>query len=228
MSIIASGQQDAVVDVAGEKMVLLPERAAYWPRRKTLLVADAHIGKAAAFRSGSIPVPHGTTREGLERLSLAVTRTGAMRVVFLGDLLHAKEGRAPETLRQLTAWHDARPEVALVLVRGNHDRGAGDPPTEAGITCVDAPLVEAPFALAHHPIPSASGYVIAGHIHPAALLAGAGRQRERLPCFWIRAHVMVLPAFGEFTGLADVAPAEGDDIHVVGGGGVFYAGRRMG
>ncbi len=35
------------VDIAGERLVLLPERAAFWERASTLLVADAHWGKAA-------------------------------------------------------------------------------------------------------------------------------------------------------------------------------------
>jgi len=35
---------EAVADVAGERLVLLPERAAYWERARTLLVADPHFG----------------------------------------------------------------------------------------------------------------------------------------------------------------------------------------
>ena len=37
-------------EAGGERLWLLPDRAAYWPRTETLLVADAHLGKAAAFR----------------------------------------------------------------------------------------------------------------------------------------------------------------------------------
>ena len=47
--------------VAGEKLVLLPERVAYWPAKKALFVADFHLGKAASFRSAGIPLPSGTT-----------------------------------------------------------------------------------------------------------------------------------------------------------------------
>lgn len=228
MSEISVAEGDAVVKVAGEAIVLLPERAAYWPSRRTLLVADAHIGKAATFRAGSIPVPRGTTKEGLDRLDAAVTRSGATRVVFLGDLLHAREGRDPDTLGLLARWRQSRVELELVLVRGNHDRGAGDPPGDTGIRCVDAPMIEGPFALAHYPRPVDAGYVIGGHLHPAAILRGAARQRERLACFWIGAKAMVLPAFGDFTGLADVIPEEGDEVHVIADGRVHYVARRMG
>src|SRR5690349_17592680 len=96
----------AVADVAGERLELLPERAVYWGRVKTLLVADPHFGKAAAFRAAGVLVPRGTTTETLSRLDAALARTGASRILFLGDFLHAKEGRSPETLRTINEWRD--------------------------------------------------------------------------------------------------------------------------
>ncbi|MGI9179195.1 MAG: ligase-associated DNA damage response endonuclease PdeM [Longimicrobiaceae bacterium] len=206
---------DAQIRVRGERLILLPERAIYWEGAATLLVADAHWGKAAAFRAGGIPVPRGTTLDGLARLDAMLERTGARRIVFLGDYLHAREGRAPATLRALAELRERNPEVELVLVRGNHARGAGDPPPELGVACVEPPLIEPPFALAHHPDPIDEGYVLAGHLHPGVRLSGAGRQRERLPCFWFRSERAVLPAFGDFTGMADVTPAPKDRVFVV-------------
>ena len=49
--------RETVAEVAGERLVLLPEMAAYWERAGTLLVADPHFGKAAAFRAAGIPEP---------------------------------------------------------------------------------------------------------------------------------------------------------------------------
>ncbi len=206
---------DAVVDVAGEQLLLLGERAAYWERTATLFVADPHFGKAAAFRAAGVLVPRGTTAETLARLDAALARTGARRVVFLGDFLHAREGRSPETLRTINAWRAGRASVDMLLVRGNHDARAGDPPRELDVRCVNAPVIEAPFVFAHHPRSSDGGYVLAGHVHPGVRLAGAAREHSRLPCFWLGAEVAVLPAFGEFTGLADVSPAPGDRVFVV-------------
>ncbi len=211
------GAGDARVEVRGESLLLLPERAVLWERAATLLVADPHWGKAAAFRAAGIPVPGGTTAEGLARLDALLQRTGARRIVFLGDYLHAREGRAPATLHALAAWRERNRAVQLALVRGNHDRGAGDPPPELGLACIDPPLVEPPFALAHFPAPLPEGYVLGGHLHPGVRLEGVGRQRERLPCFWLRSDSAVLPAFGSFTGLADVSPTSGDRVFVLAG-----------
>jgi metallophosphoesterase superfamily enzyme len=38
-----------------------------------------------------------------------------------------------------------------VLVRGNHDSRAGDPPASLGIRVVDEPFAVGPFAACHHP-----------------------------------------------------------------------------
>lgn len=208
-------EHDARIEVKGEELVLLPERALLWTRAATLLVADAHIGKAAAFRALGVPVPRGTTGGALARLDALLDRTGARRIVFLGDLLHAREGRAPETVQALAEWRARHATTGMILVRGNHDRRAGDPPPEIAIGCLDAPLIEPPFAFVHHPRAVPDHYALAGHLHPAAVMAGPARQRERLACFWLGADVGVLPAFGDFTGVADVNAGPDDRVFVI-------------
>lgn len=201
-------------EIAGERLVLLAERAAYWPARKTLFVADFHLGKAASFRAAGIPMPAGTTSENVERLGRAIDRTRASHVVFLGDFLHSAEGRAPRTLERFSTWRSARLNVKLTVIRGNHDRKAGDPPGEWNIDCVEAGESLGPFVLNHEPGPSASGYALAGHIHPAVRLSGDG-ESLRLPCFWFAKRHGVLPAFGAFTGSAVVRPRPGDRVFVI-------------
>jgi uncharacterized protein len=211
-------QGDALAEIAGERLVLMPERVAHWPRMRTLLVADAHFGKAAAFRAAGVPVPRGTTTGSLARLDSALTRTGATRIVFLGDFLHAREGREPESTRVVAEWRQRHASVEMVLVRGNHDARAGDPDASIGIRCVDAPVSEVPFVFTHKPAMADAGYVICGHIHPAVRLTGRGRESTRLPCFWVRARQMVLPAFGEFTGTAEVDIDPSDRVWVIADG----------
>jgi DNA ligase-associated metallophosphoesterase len=207
----------ATVTLAGERIELCAERAAYWPRRRTLLVADPHFGKAASFRALGVPVPRGTTTGTLARLDALIARVDPARIVFLGDFLHAREGRSAEALAAIGGWRAAHGALAMTIVRGNHDARAGDPPREVGIECADGPLLDPPFALAHHPRPVEGAHVLAGHVHPCATLTGPARQRERLPCFWLASRVAVLPAFGDFTGCAEVVPKDGDDVWVIAG-----------
>ena len=218
-------ERDAVVDIAGERVRLLAERAAYWERMRTLLLADPHFGKAAAFRAAGVPVPRGTTTGSLTRLDAALARTGATRVVFLGDFLHAREGREAETTRVVSEWRRRNASIDMLLVRGNHDKRAGDPGPEIDIQCVDAPVADAPFVFTHKPAVSDDGYVICGHVHPAARLTGVGRESVRLPCFWFQARTMVLPAFGEFTGVAEIEVEPGDRVWVIAEGVVVGVSR---
>ena len=206
---------DAAVVVRGDTLQLLPERAVYWARQQTLLIADPHFGKAATFRASGIPVPAGTTLNAVDRLESVVARTSAQTIVFLGDFLHAREGRSPSTLDELQRWRDRCTELKLVLVRGNHDRHAGDPPAGMSITCVDPPFMMSPFALAHHPRRDRAEYQIAGHLHPAVRLSGSARQSLRLPCFVFGASGAILPAFGDFTGVCDIEPEPGDQVFAV-------------
>jgi len=188
------------ITVAGEPVVMLPQRALFVPSLRTVLVADIHWGKAAAFRAAHIPIPSGTTASDLARLSDVLHTTQAEQLIVLGDLLHARAGRHAAVLHAIAAWRVAHAHVRMQLVRGNHDRGAGDPPDSLDITCVDAPFVLGPFACAHYPEPSVVGYVLAGHVHPHVSLRGRGHQSMRLPCFALGERVGVLPAFSSFTG----------------------------
>ena len=223
-------------EVQGETLLLLPERALFWPRAGTLLIADVHFGKAAAFRAGGIAVPGGTTAAMLARLSAALDHTAAARLLVLGDLLHARAGRAPHTLEQVAAWRAARPDLRISLIRGNHDARAGDPPADWGVECLDAPVVEPPFIWLHQPPMSDAlrvtsdesepsthhsplvtrHYPVAGHVHPAVALGGNG-QAMTLPCFYFGRDYALLPAFGEFTGTAVIRPRPGESVFVLAG-----------
>lgn len=211
----ATANGDVVIELQGEQLTLMPERALWWMRTSTLLIADLHFGKAATFRASGIPVPSGTTHEALLRLRRIAARSNARRIIFLGDLLHAKAGRSDGMLEALLKWRAEHSELEVLLVRGNHDRSAGDPPVNLDVTCVDAPFLIEPFAMCHHPVKHADGYVIAGHVHPGIRIYGAGGQRERLPCFVVGATCAILPAFGDFTGLAYTEAEEGNEIYAV-------------
>lgn len=224
---------------AGEAVHLLPELALWWPRGGALFVADVHLGKAGAYRALGQPVPSGTTGDNLARLDALLTGHPVQRLVFLGDLLHAPQGVTPALLARLRAWRHGHAAVAMQLVRGNHDRRAGDPPSDLGIEVVDEPHQVGPFAACHHPQVIEGRFVLAGHLHPAVTLQGPARDRLRLPCFCVEEAtaqspgqgLAVLPAFGAFTGTWVVAPTPGRQVYAAGGGAVWpvsLSGRSAG
>ena len=213
------------IRLAGEAIALHASGAVFLPTQRTVLVADAHFGKAVSFRRLGVPVPRGTTTETLGQLGALISDTGATHVVFLGDFLHSARSHAAGTLAALALWRREQASLQLTLVRGNHDLRAGDPPASLGIDVVDEPLQLGPFALCHHPQPVAEAYVLAGHWHPCISVKGRAFERLRLPCFWFgddsgalpECAVGVLPAFGSFTGMHRIEPRAGDRIYPVAG-----------
>lgn len=188
------------VEIAGQQVTLLAERAVWWEDIRTLFIADLHLGKAASLRYQSVGIPCGTTDTDLVRLSGLLESTSAETLVILGDMLHAKHGRSETVMSAFSRWRLAHPDLEMLLVRGNHDVRSGDPPAEWNITCVDEGFALPPFVLCHHPCQTGQGYVLSGHLHPGFVVYGAGKVSEKVRCFVIGKHRMVLPAFGAFTG----------------------------
>ena len=199
------------ITVAGEELVLLAERAVYWPAKKTLLVADVHWGKSETFRGHGIFVPDGVFESDLERLSCALERCDATRLMVLGDLVHAKAGLTEEVESRITQWRENNP-VEFHLIRGNHDKM--QMPQSWNIEVHDGSIVEGPFMFSHEPERATGVYVWGGHIHPMAKIVGRG-DSIRLPCFYIGQHVGALPAFSEFTRGVTVRRAKGEKLYAI-------------
>ena len=206
------------ITLAGEAVVLLPERALWWPRERALFVADVHLGKAASFRALGQPVPAGTTRDNLDRLSGLVNALGARSLVVLGDFLHAATAQQAQVIDPVLAWRQRHAALRCLLVRGNHDSHAGDPPAALRFDIVNEPFRVGPFAACHHPQQVAGAMVLAGHLHPAVQLRGRGLDRLRLACFCEGENWLILPAFGAFTGSTLELPAQTLRCYAVGGG----------
>ena len=209
------------VQWAGQDLGLLADRALWWPAQRVLFIADLHIGKAATYRALGQPVPGGTTQQNLARLDHLIQTHRPRQIVFLGDFLHAVQARTPQVLAALQAWRAQHAQLALTLVRGNHDSRAGDPPPALGIAVVNEPHLIGPFAACHYPQLHATHFVLAGHLHPVCTLHGRGRDRIRMPCFVSQGEQAILPAFGEFTGGWQVEAAPGRRFYGVGGDAVW-------
>ncbi|NDZ14197.1 DEAD/DEAH box helicase [Variovorax sp. WS11] len=209
------------LEIAGESIELLPERAVWWPSCEVLFIADLHLGKAASFRALGQPVPHGTTAQNLTRLDDLIGQHQPRELVVLGDFLHDAQARTPQLLANLESWRERNAGLRCTLVRGNHDARAGDPPHSLSFDVVDEPYLTGPFAACHHPRPHPTHFVLGGHLHPVCKLQGSGRDSLRMPCFVREERRLILPAFGEFTGGWLMEAVPGRRFYGIGGDAVW-------
>lgn len=192
-----------VVELAGEQVHLLAERALWWPKRRTILVADVHLGRIASFRARGAPVPGDTLGETLDRLGRVVERSSADRLVVLGDLVQEREGLTDGLVRRvaeaMASW-----DVRVGLVPGNHERKVGRLPAEWPLEVIEPGARMGPFRLHHLPSKerrgeaNRDGFELAGHFHPTVRLESGG-DKLRLPCFAFDEQAGVLPAFHTMT-----------------------------
>ena len=194
------------VELAGEQVELLPQRALWRPASRTLLITDTHWGLTATPRHVAQGIPLGATRDDLDRLSGLLESKRPERLIFLGDLLHARQGSHPESLEAIAQWRRRFSELPITLVRGNHEQRAGDPPAAWRIDCCDEPLRDGPFALRHTPGAEPGAYVLAGHLHPKI---------RGLPCFRIGPESAILPAFNMLTGGGGFRPRPDERVFVI-------------
>ena len=199
-------------EIHGHALTLTPEGCILIRNSSTLVAADIHLGKSAAFRAAGLPVPEGDTARDLARLATLVNLYHASRLVIAGDLFHAPAGITPEISDSLSRFlADIR--IPLQLVSGNHDAKIRLLP--CGLHSVTALDLDG-IRIIHDPdeVTPEPRLHLAGHWHPLVKIRDGARTSLRMPCFLLRGHTLVMPSFGSFTGGLVIDPKPGDRVFV--------------
>ena len=200
------------IKVKENHFILHPSGAVFWEEKKTLLLADVHLGKVAHFRKNGIAVPRKAEGVFYQKITALLLEFTIDRILFLGDLFHSFQNN--EWLL-FTAWVKKQ-AVSMILVEGNHDVIPAAQFEQIGLQVVDH-LMEENFYFSHFPIEKKTHFVFCGHVHPGVTLKGNGLQKMKMPCFFQSSQQMILPAFGAFTGLYILSPKTGDQVYVTTG-----------
>jgi DNA ligase-associated metallophosphoesterase len=195
----------APVHLSGERLMLDPSGALFWPARQLLAVSDLHLEKGTSYAARGSLLPPWDTHVTLERLAALLHRWRPSTVVALGDSFHDAAGAGRLSggdLARLAAMTAATP---FVWVLGNHDP---QPQGLAG-TYVET-FAAGPLVFRHQAAGGGrarGGSEVCGHHHPKAQAAVRGGSISR-PCFVTDGARLMLPAFGAYAGGLDVsAPA---------------------
>ena len=216
----------ANITIRNQQLALLPQKALFWIEKKYLILSDLHLGKTGHFRKSGIAAPGKANLKNIERLSSLVNDIQPKKILFLGDLFHSSANRE---WFQFEEWRKTFPELSIILVTGNHDQLHSSFYQSADIEVIDRLELEN-FLFVHDASDlqkSSDTTIISGHIHPGVKLKGKGKQKLRLPCYSISDHQIILPAFGEFTGLHIIQPDENRKIFLIVENSVIDLNRRI-
>jgi len=189
----------APIRMAGERLMLDPLGALFWPETGLLAVSDLHLETGSSFARRGMLLPPWDTHATIDRLTLLLRRWSPATVVTLGDSFHDSAGsrRLPATEQQrLNEMTQGR---RFIWVRGNHDPVA---PSGLGGEWVDS-FVAGPLVFRHEAITEADAGEVVGHHHPKAMIPARTAAVSR-PCFVFDGRRLMMPAFGAYSGGLDV------------------------
>ncbi|KFL31025.1 hypothetical protein JP75_11805 [Devosia riboflavina] len=193
----AQPTESPLLRFAGHNFEPLPSGALYWHARQTLLVADLHFEKMASFaRRGQMLPPYDTGMT-LSRLEADLRRTGARKLISLGDTFHRADSSTLLANAERLRLDAIVESVDCTWLSGNHDPA---PHAIGGFCCAELELDG--LTLSHEPKKGKPG-LVAGHLHPAARIAMEGRT-ARSACFVHDNRVLILPAYGSSTGALNI------------------------
>lgn len=183
------------LSVSGHDFQPLVAGALYWEAEDTLLVADLHMEKGAAFAALGMLLPPYDTRSTLARLRKIIKRIDPGRVVSLGDSFHRSECADHMVADDLALLTKLKKGREWYWICGNHDPHL--PECVGGTVCET--LTISGVTLRHEPSETNSGPEIVGHLHPVARIARRGMVVRRR-CFATDGNRLVMPAFGAYAG----------------------------
>lgn len=187
--------EPAELTVADVSFSALANGGLWQEEERLLIVADLHLEKGSAFaRRGQMLPPYDTAAT-LAALTAVIFRLNPRCVVALGDSFHDNEGARQLGDYDRTALRALQSGRDWIWIAGNHD---DDLPPDIGGEHTEEMLF-GELELRHEPGAGAPFGEIAGHLHPAARVAGrSGSVRRR--CFVGDAARLILPAFGAYAG----------------------------
>jgi len=196
----------------GQTLVLTAERAVFWVEQRLLFFADVHFGKAMHFRRAGIAVPSGQSAHDLARMHQLALQFQPLRMLILGDLMHAAPSATEPWLAALDAFKKTHAPMTCQIIAGNHDRhrkGA----LSSWDWLIDAAEI-GPFRFTHEPSSKPGFYSFAGHVHPCINLRMAAGNL-RLPAYCFAENQALIPSFGSFTGGFSVNQRDYSRVFVV-------------
>ncbi len=203
--------------IQNNDFILHSSRVIFWEQEKILILSDVHFGKIAHFRKNGISVPNALMKEDIQRLFEVIQFFKPLRIIIVGDLFHSVVNKEHELFMR---WRNDLAAIDFVLIKGNHDIVSLEWYEKANIKVIPVFLKVVNIIFVHQLEDyqeeiGEKDFLFCGHVHPAIIIKGLGRQTLRFPCFYFTKKYSILPAFGKFTGTFLVEPKKSEQAFAV-------------
>lgn len=196
----------------GEDLILDSRKALIWPSEESIFISDTHFGKSSIFRKYGLQIPEGSDQEMLISISNLIEDYQIKRLFFLGDFVHGALPKGDMFFELFNTWRRAHIHISVILIRGNHD-------VDLQALCLnrlevyDRYMVQS-AELVHDPASATKNVYLSGHIHPY-LKFRSSQESVRMPIFWCSRKMLILPAFGFFTGGKNIELSSGEVAYAI-------------
>jgi uncharacterized protein len=206
----------ATLEVGGQALMLLPEKAVFLPDSDTLIVADVQLGKPSPFLQPAVAGTHNSAPDAtLSELTRLIQKLSVRHLVFLGHFLRGD--MEPSLSVELQRWRELHHLLELTVVNEPNDV-AVNLTLDLAVQTRTEPLLCQGLVLRHQPELGDLGFVLAGSTYPCVNIGGIGGRTHdwlRLPCFWFAQRLGVLPTFGALSGMETIRAKRGDRVFAV-------------
>lgn len=190
--------------LATQGLILDASGVLFWPKHNLLIFSDLHFEKASFLSQFAHPLPRFDTKDTLLKMQSCIELYQPAQVVCLGDSLHDANAVSRMPSSELSTINTMLSGVKKwYWVLGNHD-----PEIPKQISGVRVPhLVVDNVLLVHEPesldkFDSVDAQVI-GHYHPKTKF-NITKHSLRGKCFLQDESILLMPAFGSYTGGLDI------------------------
>jgi DNA ligase-associated metallophosphoesterase len=189
------------IQFASEELILDAAGAIFWPTEKALLFADLHLEKGSYLMKQGELLPPYDTKDTLARIEKLILAYQAKQVICLGDNLHDYSAIERMQLEDYRYLCQLAAKVEWRWIIGNHDTQSLEHPLLKFFKFY--PQYPIRSILLTHDFNTKATYQIIGHFHPKATFC-IRSQAIKGKCFVVNDALIVMPAFGSYTGGLDI------------------------
>lgn len=203
--------------ISDEELTLLPFKAIYFEKHRTLLVSDIHLNKVSHFKNSPVSLQDGLAETDMVLLDKILNALNVNELFVLGDLFPKNSNY---DIRLFAAWRENHNNLEINLVKEEGFISSDEIYSNFEIRVHRKYCLWNKFLFTHKPLEkdvvlSGCDYVFCGFVNPEININGKGKPLQNLPCYFFNEKQCILPAFGEPNRKSLVNPNTKDRVYAI-------------